>query len=87
MAGSKILSFCLKKGWSELTRQLLIAVRANISMINFERLMILLFWFQIKIEQKQDAKQLFSIKAPDLSLKQNDINLSLRCKSFFSLYW
>jgi hypothetical protein len=47
------------------------AVRANTSMINFERLMILLFWFQIKIEQKQDAKQLFSIKASGLSVKQD----------------
>ena len=45
------------------------AVRANVNMINFERLIIFCFWFQIKIEQKQDAVQLFSIKAYGLSVK------------------
>ena len=59
----------MKKGWSELTRQLLMAVRANISTISFECLMILCFWLQIKVEQQQDALQLFSIKQVCLSVK------------------
>jgi len=38
-------------------------------MITFEFLMILKYWFRIKIEKKQDAVQLFSIKATCLSVK------------------